>query len=228
MTELERQEQELTDVERERGASGLERQLGRASRELRPGAPSRRTLDAVAARAAEEGLVDVAYTQADSPFGPLTVAATERGLVLLAYPERPLDELLGRLAERISPRVLEAPARLDPVRRELDEYFEGRRRKFDVPIDWRLNGGGFFQAVLRATADIDYGTTITYREVAERAGNVKAVRAAGNGLGSNQIPIVVPCHRVVATGGKLGGYTGGVERKQLLLGIERGEAQLGA
>jgi methylated-DNA-[protein]-cysteine S-methyltransferase len=208
--------------------SELERELGRAIRELRPGAPSRQTLDAVAARAAEEGLVDVAYTQADSPFGPLTVAATDRGLVLLAYPERPLDELLGRLAERISPRVLEAPARLDPVRRELDEYFEGRRRKFDFPIDWRLNGGGFFQAVLRAAAEIDYGTTITYREVAKRAGNVKAVRAAGNGLGSNQIPIVVPCHRVVATGGKLGGYTGGLERKQLLLGIERGEARLGA
>jgi methylated-DNA-[protein]-cysteine S-methyltransferase len=208
--------------------SGLERRLSRASRELRPGAPSQRTLDAVAARAAEEGLADVAYTQAESPFGPLTVAATDRGLVLLAYPERPLDELLGRLAERISPRVLEAPARLDPVRRELDEYFEGRRRKFDFAIDWRLNGSGFFQAVLRAAIGIDYGTTITYREVAERAGNVKAVRAAGNGLGSNQIPIVVPCHRVVATGGGMGGYTGGVERKQLLLGIERGEARLGA
>ncbi|HYI98914.1 MAG TPA: methylated-DNA--[protein]-cysteine S-methyltransferase [Thermoleophilaceae bacterium] len=220
--------QEPQQQEAARAASGLERQLNRASRELRPGAPSQRTLDAIAARAADEGLVDVAYTQADSPFGPLTVAATDRGLVLLAYPERPLDELLGRLAERISPRVLEAPARLDSVRRELDEYFEGRRRRFDTPIDWRLNGGGFFQAVLRATAKIDYGTTITYRDVAERAGNVKAVRAAGNGLGSNQIPIVVPCHRVVATGGKLGGYTGGVERKQLLLGLERGEALLGA
>ena len=222
MTELESQERK--QVEAGAGRSGLERQLTRASRELRPGAPSQRTLDAVAERAAEEGLVDVAYTQADSPFGPLTVAATDRGLVLLAYPERPLDELLDRLAERISPRVLETPARLDPIRRELDEYFEGRRRKFDFPIDWRLNGGGYFGAVLRAATEIDYGTTITYREVAERAGNVKAVRAAGNGLGSNQIPIVVPCHRVVASGGKLGGYTGGVERKQLLLGLERGTA----
>lgn len=208
--------------------SKLEQDLERAVRELRPGAPSQQTLDALTARADAEGLVDVAYAQADSPFGPLTVAATESGLVLLAYPERPLDELLGRLAARISPRVLEAPARLDPVRRELDEYFEGRRRKFDLPIDWSLNGGGFFQAVLRATAQIDYGETITYREVAARAGNAKAVRAAGNGLGSNQIPIVVPCHRVVASGGGLGGYTGGVERKQLLLGLERGEPQLSA
>jgi methylated-DNA-[protein]-cysteine S-methyltransferase len=223
-----KRESERYEQAREQGQSGLERQLSRAGRDLRPGAPSQRTLYGIAARATEEGLVDVAYTQADSPFGPLTVAATDHGLVLLAYPERPLDELLGRLSERISPRVLEAPARFDQIRRELDEYFEGRRRKFDLPIDWRLNGGGFFGAVLRAAAEIDYGTTITYREVAERAGNVKAVRAAGNGLGSNQIPIVVPCHRVVATGGKLGGYTGGVERKQQLLGLESGEARLGA
>jgi methylated-DNA-[protein]-cysteine S-methyltransferase len=206
--------------------SELERELLTGARELRADGPPQGALDALTERAEREGLVDVAYAQADSPFGPLTVAATDRGLVMLAYPERPVDEMLGRLAADVSPRVLEAPARLDPVRRELDEYFEGRRREFDFPIDWRLTRGGFFEAVLRATEKIGYGNTLTYREVAERAGNVKAVRAAGNGLGSNPIPVVVPCHRVIATGGGMGGYTGGIERKQYLLALERGEGSL--
>jgi methylated-DNA-[protein]-cysteine S-methyltransferase len=201
--------------------SELERELRRVAREQGAGGPSVKTLDAVADRAGREGLVDVAYAQADSPFGPLTVATTDRGLVLLAYPERPLDDLLARLADEVSPRVLEAPARLDGVRRELDEYFEGRRKRFDFAVDWRLTRG-FFEAILRATAQIPYGETITYRDIAERAGNVKAVRAAGNGLGSNPVPVVVPCHRVVATGGGMGGYTGGVERKEYLLALERG------
>ena len=200
----------------------LDRQLRAAVRESRHGGPSQKTLDGVAARAGRAGLVDVAYGQADSPFGPLTVATTDAGLVLLAYPELPLDGLLERLAEAVSPRVLAVPRRVDPIRRELDEYFEGRRRKFETPVDWRLTRGGFFEAILRATAEIGYGETVSYREVAERAGNAKAVRAAGNGLGSNPIPIVVPCHRVVASGGGLGGYTGGVERKQHLLGLESG------
>jgi methylated-DNA-[protein]-cysteine S-methyltransferase len=206
--------------------SDLERQLRNSARHARAAGPSQRTLDALAARAEREGLVDVAFGQADSPFGPLTVAATDRGLVLLSYPEYSLDDILVRLARDVSPRVLEAPARVDPIRRELDEYFEGRRREFETPVDWRLVRGGFFEAILRATAEIDYGTTITYRQIAERAGNVKAVRAAGNGLGSNPMPIVVPCHRVVATGGGMGGYTGGIERKQQLLALERGEAGL--
>jgi methylated-DNA-[protein]-cysteine S-methyltransferase len=198
----------------------VDRQLRDAVREARHGGPSQRALDGLAARAAREGLVDVAYGQADSPFGPLTVAATEQGLVLLAYPELTVEDVLDRLAREVSPRVLELPARIDPIRRELDEYFEGRRRDFDQPVDWRLVHGGFFEAILRATAEIDYGQMVSYREIAERAGNVKAVRAAGNGLGSNPVPIVVPCHRVVATGGGLGGYTGGVERKQKLLELE--------
>jgi methylated-DNA-[protein]-cysteine S-methyltransferase len=202
--------------------SQLERQLKRTARDLGPAGPSLATVEGLIARAEEHGLVDVAYAQADSPLGPLTLAATEQGLVLLAYPERPLDELLVRLADEISPRVLEAPARLDPVRRQLDEYFAGARKKFDFPIDWRLSREGFFRAILQATAKIRYGETITYRDVAERAGNVKAVRAAGNGLGSNPIPVVVPCHRVVASGGGMGGYTGGVERKRFLLALERG------
>jgi methylated-DNA-[protein]-cysteine S-methyltransferase len=198
----------------------IDRQLRNAVRESRHGGPSQRALDELVARAGREGLVDVAYGQADSPFGPLTVAATDVGLVLLAYPELEVDDILERLAREVSPRVLEAPARIDPIRRELDEYFEGRRRVFDQPVDWRLVHGGFFEAILRATAEIDYGATVSYREIAERAGNAKAVRAAGNGLGSNPVPIVVPCHRVVASGGGLGGYTGGVERKQQLLELE--------
>ncbi len=206
--------------------SELERELLRDARKLRTDGPGQRALDALAERAEAEGLIDIAYAQADSPLGPLTVAATDRGLVMLAYPERPLGEVLGRLAAEVSPRVLEAPARLDPVRRELDEYFAGRRREFDFPIDWRLTRGGFFEAILRATEKIGYGDTITYRQIAERAGNAKAVRAAGNGLGSNPIPVVVPCHRVIATGGGMGGYTGGIERKQYLLALERGEGSL--
>jgi len=204
----------------------LERHLIREARELRPGAPTIATLDELAACAAAEGLVDVAYTQTDSPLGPLTIAATDTGLVTLAYPDRTVEQVLGQIAEKVSPRILELPARLDAVRLQLDEYFTGSRQRFNFPLDWRLTSDGFFGKILRAADEIDYGQTITYRQIAERAGNVKAVRAAGNGLGSNPIPIVVPCHRVVATGGGLGGYTGGVERKQYLLALERGETEL--
>ena len=171
-------------------------------------------------RAESEGLVDVAYSTVDSPLGPLVVAATTKGLVRVAYGEyRPEDEVLADLAERISPRVLEAPARLDPVRRELDEYFAGDRRGFDLPIDWSQLAG-FTRAVLRETARIGFGETSTYAAVAEGAGSARAVRAAGNALGANPMPVVVPCHRVLRTGGALGGYTGGVERKEFLLRLE--------
>jgi methylated-DNA-[protein]-cysteine S-methyltransferase len=173
----------------------------------------------LAERAAAEGLVDVAYAAVDSPLGPLTVASTPRGLVRLSYPDKAPDELLEELAAKVSPRVLEAPARLDEVRRELDEYFDGNRQRFDLPIDWSLTHG-FTRSVLRATAKIGYGDLSTYAGVAGRAGSPRAVRAAGNALGANPIPIVVPCHRVVRTGGKLGGYTGGVERKEFLLRLE--------
>jgi methylated-DNA-[protein]-cysteine S-methyltransferase len=171
-------------------------------------------------RAEREGLVDVAYTSVDSPLGPLTVAATPTGLVRVAYTSyRPEEEVLEDLARRISPRVLEAPARLDRVRRELDEYFEGRRTDFDLPIDWSLTKG-FTRRVLNATAHIPYGELGTYASVAGAAGSPRAVRAAGNALGANPMPVVVPCHRVVRTGGALGGYTGGVERKEFLLRLE--------
>jgi methylated-DNA-[protein]-cysteine S-methyltransferase len=171
-------------------------------------------------RVAAEGLLDVAYASVDSPLGPLVVASTPRGLVRLAYTgSRGEDEVIGDLAAKLSPRVLEAPQRLDEVRRELDEYFEGRRDEFDLPIDWSLTRG-FTSKVLRQTARIGFGKTSTYAEMASRAGSPRAVRAAGNALGANPIPVVVPCHRVLRSGGALGGYTGGVERKEFLLRLE--------
>lgn len=200
--------------------NSLDRELAEATGGLPPGGPSATTLAALNARAAKEGLLDVAYAQVDSPLGPLTVAATERGLVRVAYPERPLDDVLTRIAEEVSPRVLEAPGRLDSIRRELDEYFEGRLHRFGEPIDWSLTHG-FARKVLEATAQIGYGQVRTYGEVAASAGSPRAVRAAGNGLGSNPLPVVVPCHRVVRTGGGVGGYAGGIERKEFLLALER-------
>ena len=171
-------------------------------------------------RAEAEGLLDVAYTSVDSPLGPLVVAATPKGLVRVSYSEfRGEDEVLEDLARRISPRVLEAPARLDGVRRELDEYFEGRREEFETPIDWS-HLAGFTREVLRATAAIGFGEVSTYAGVAEAAGSPRAVRAAGNALGANPMPVIVPCHRVLRTGGSLGGYTGGLERKEFLLRLE--------
>jgi methylated-DNA-[protein]-cysteine S-methyltransferase len=171
------------------------------------------------ARAEEEGLVDVAYGTVDSPIGKLLVATTGRGLVRISFHSEAEDLVLDELARRISPRVLESPRRVAPVARELDQYFAGGRRRFDVPLDWSLVGP-YARRVLRATARIPFGKVSTYREVARKAGNPAASRAAGNALGSNPIPIVVPCHRVLRTGGGLGGYGGGLEVKQLLLELE--------
>jgi methylated-DNA-[protein]-cysteine S-methyltransferase len=192
----------------------IEQQLREAALDLPSDPP------AVAGRAEEEGLLDVAYTSVDSPLGPLVVAATPQGLVRVSYTEfRGEDEVLEDLARRVSPRVLEAPARLDGVRRELDEYFDGRREEFDTPIDWSYLAG-FTREVLRATARIGFGEVSTYAGVAEEAGSPRAVRAAGNALGANPMPVIVPCHRVLRTGGSLGGYTGGLERKEFLLRLE--------
>jgi methylated-DNA-[protein]-cysteine S-methyltransferase len=176
-------------------------------------------IDRLTARAAEESLLDVAYASTDSPFGPLLLAKTRRGLVRVGLPNQDPDELLVDLADRVSPRVLEAPAALDEVRRELELYFEGRLDHFDLPLDWRLSDG-FRQRVLRAIARIPYGQTRSYTEMARSAGNERAVRAAGTACGSNPIPLVVPCHRVLRTGGALGGYGGGLPMKQALLELE--------
>jgi methylated-DNA-[protein]-cysteine S-methyltransferase len=174
---------------------------------------------ALVRRAGEEGLLDVGYGAYDSPLGTLTVIVTPRGLVRLSYPGEGIAEQLEELADRVSPRILEAPERTDDVRRQLDEYFAGRRNAFEVPVDWRLVRG-FAGDVLRATARIPFGEVSSYRDVAAAAGSPNAYRAAGNALGSNPVPIVVPCHRVLHAGGGLGGYTGGLERKRYLLRLE--------
>lgn len=170
-------------------------------------------------RADAAGVVDVAYTRYDSPPGPLLLAATRTGLVAVAYLEDDETGVLDDLAARLSPRIVELPGRLDVARRQLDEYFSARRTGFDIPLDWTLTHG-FSERVLRATARIPYGRVSTYRDVAADAGSPRAVRAAGRALASNRMPIVVPCHRVVRTGGALGGYTGGVGVKQFLLELE--------
>jgi methylated-DNA-[protein]-cysteine S-methyltransferase len=171
-------------------------------------------------RAAEEGLLDVAYTTTDSPFGELLLAATPQGLVRVGLPEQEPDEVLEDLAARLSPRVLESPAQLDEAKRELGLYFEGRLTEFDLPLDWSLSHD-FRRRVLRAINRIPYGQTRSYMQVAASAGNERAVRAAGSACGANPIPIVVPCHRVLRTGGGLGGYGGGVPMKRALLELER-------
>jgi methylated-DNA-[protein]-cysteine S-methyltransferase len=177
-------------------------------------------LPELATAAATAGLLDVAYATLDSPVGRLLVATTPRGLVRIAYLDEAGEEpVLEQLARRISPRVLAAPRRVDEPRRELDEYFNRRRHEFDLPIDWTLTRG-FGRRVLRATARIPYGEVSSYKQVAAAAGSPRGSRAAGNALGVNPMPIVVPCHRVLHAGGGLGGYTGGVERKRLLLDVE--------
>ena len=187
--------------------------------QLRRRAPIPDPLPDLTEAAAAAGLLDVAYATFDSPLGTLLLASTPRGLVRLAYLNGDEAEVLEHLADRLSPRILAAPRRLDEPRRELDEYFEGNRRRFEVPLDWRLTRG-FTRRVLEATARIPYGATATYKQVATEAGNALAFRAAGNALGSNPIPIIVPCHRILHSGGGLGGYTGGLERKRVLLGAE--------
>jgi len=176
--------------------------------------------DRLAARANEEGLLDVAYATVDTPLGTGLVAATPKGLVRLALPNEEIENVLARLARDVSPRVLQFPGRLDEARRELDEYFEGRRSSFELPLDWRLSHPGFYRRVLRATARVPFGDVITYAEAAQRAGNPRAFRAAGTALGSNPIPIVVPCHRVIRAGGEIGNYGGGPEMKRFLLELE--------
>jgi methylated-DNA-[protein]-cysteine S-methyltransferase len=189
--------------------------------------PKRPALDrdaaaAAAARFATIAEPDVAYAVVDTPLGQVVAATSRRGLACLSYADfhGGVDGVLEALSAGLSPRILEAPARLDEVRRELDEYFEGRRRGFDVAIDLSLVRTPFSKRLLQATARIPFGETRTYRDMATAAGNPLAVRAAGNALGHNPIPIVVPCHRVLRTGGGLGGYTGGLDRKVKLLANE--------
>jgi len=194
--------------------------------QLRQLAPSPDDLPDLSEAAAAAGLLDVAYATFDSPLGQLLLARTPKGLVRIAYVDDE-DEaaVLEQLAGRVSPRVLAAPRKLDQPRRELDEYFAGRRRHFETPQDWQLIQG-FARRVLTATAHVPYGATATYKQMATEAGNERAFRAAGNALGSNPIPIIVPCHRVLHSGGGLGGYTGGLDKKRILLAVESGQSMM--
>jgi methylated-DNA-[protein]-cysteine S-methyltransferase len=161
--------------------------------------------------------VDVAYSAFDSPIGTLLVAATPKGLLRIGFDNE--TGVLDELSERVSPRILEYPSRLVDIRNELGQYFAGRREHFEVPLDWALILG-FRRRVLTVTAEIPYGAVSTYQDVARLAGQPRGARAAGQALGGNPIPVVIPCHRVLRSGGGMGGYAGGTERKQYLLRLE--------
>jgi methylated-DNA-[protein]-cysteine S-methyltransferase len=181
-----------------------------------------RTRRSLAERAAAARLVDVAIERHDTPLGPIVLGATAKGLVRIGLPAEAEDAVLEELAERVSPKLLcSSRESLSRARRELDEYFAGRRRRFDVPLDWQLTTG-FRRAVLRAAARIPYGRTASYREVATRAGSPSAFRAAGSALAANPLPILVPCHRVLPSTGGIGDYRGGAEAKARLLALEGG------
>lgn len=197
----------------------IERALARRGQTAAARQPDAVT-DAIAAAAARDGLLDVRYAVVDSPLGALVVAATDAGVVRVAFD--PPDVVASDLARRISPRVMAAPALLDDVRRELDDFFDGRRTSFDLALDWRLVRPGFGRVVLEHAATIPYGVTSTYADVARAAGNPAASRATGSALGANPLCVVVPCHRVLRTGGGLGGYAGGLPAKQHLLALESG------
>lgn len=173
----------------------------------------------LADRAAARGLLDVAVRDLDSPVGPLLVAVTERGVVRVAFASQDRDAVVADLAERVSPRILATTTRTDEVARELDEYFTGRRRHFDVPVDLAL-AHGFRRRVVDALTTIPYGQTRSYGAVAGLVDNPRAVRAVGSACGHNPVPVLVPCHRVVRADGSPGGYVGGAWAKQVLLDLE--------
>jgi methylated-DNA-[protein]-cysteine S-methyltransferase len=171
------------------------------------------------AEANEAGILDVAYSITDTPVGTLLLAATEKGLVRVAYALEDHDRVLEQLANRVSPRVLRAPARLDRAAREIEEYLAGRRSRFDLPLDLQLSHG-FRRVVLSHLPEIGYGKTASYATIAAAAGNPRAVRAVGSACATNPLPIVVPCHRVVRSDGSLGGYAGGTDVKKALQELE--------
>lgn len=182
---------------------------------------TRAELRARLAEAADrEGILDIAYRTVDTPVGPMLLAATDQGLARVAYGREDFDEVLQRLAERVSPRILRDPKRLDRAASQFDEYFAGTRRRFDLRLDFRLSSG-FRQLVQRFLPQIAYGRTLTYTQVAEQVGSPKAVRAVGSACATNPLPVVVPCHRVLRADGTLGGYIGGLEVKSALLAMEQ-------
>jgi methylated-DNA-[protein]-cysteine S-methyltransferase len=173
-------------------------------------------------REAQAGdLLDIAYRTVDSAVGPLLLAATPLGLLRVAFANESHDSVLQNLSQRISPRILEAPTRLDPVARQLEEFFTGLRHSFDVALDWSLSQG-FRRTVLEhLNTDVGYGTTTSYAALASLSGSPKAVRAVGTACATNPIPIVVPCHRVIRSDGTVGAYRGGPAAKRVLLDLER-------
>ena len=208
-----------SDLQAAADADGLTIELGRA---LAPTDQDRRDLhERLVADAGDRGLIDVAYRTLDTPIGPLLLAATDDGLVRIAFDAEDHDAVLEALAERISPRILRAPGRLDRAAAELDEYFGGRRRDFDLPLDWRLSQGFRLSVLRRLVDDVGYGRTATYSRLAELVGNARAVRAVGSACATNPLPVIVPCHRVVRADGGMGGYLGGLDAKRLLLDLER-------
>jgi methylated-DNA-[protein]-cysteine S-methyltransferase len=181
-----------------------------------------RAVHAFTTAALAEGLVQVAVATVPTPVGALLVAAVDDAIVRVAFDVEDHAEVLVQLAEAIGDRVVEVETPvLAAARTQLDEYFRGDRSTFDLPLDLRLARGPFRREVLALLPTIPAGSTRTYAELAVLAGRPKAVRAVGSGCATNPVPIVVPCHRVLRTGGQLGGYLGGVERKQWLLDHER-------
>lgn len=169
--------------------------------------------------AERDGVLDIAYRVVDSPVGPLLLAATEQGLVRVAFGVEGHDRVLEALAARLSPRILRSPARTEEAARQLEEYFAGRRRSFNVRLDRRLSSG-FRRSVQDHLTRIGYGSTESYAQVAAAAGSPRAVRAVGSACATNPLPVVVPCHRVLRSDGSLGGYIGGLEAKSALLALE--------
>ena len=169
--------------------------------------------------AATDELLDVAYRTVDSPVGNLLLAATTVGLVRVAYDVEDHEAVLTKLATAVSPRVLRAPARLDTIARQLDEYFTKCRKAFEVPVDLRL-AVGFRRSVVEHLRDIGYGRRESYAEVAAAVGNPRAVRAVGTACAHNPLPVVIPCHRVVRSDGAMGQYVGGADAKSVLLDLE--------
>lgn len=178
-----------------------------------------RLRDHLAADAEAAGLLDVSYRTLDTPIGSMLIAATRHGLVRVAFETEGFDAVLDSLSEQVSPRVLGAGGRLDVVAFQFDEYFRGSRRSFDLPLDRRLSRG-FRSEVQAWLPHIGYGQTLSYKEVAEKVGRPRAVRAVGSACATNPLPVVVPCHRVLRSDGSLGGYLGGLEAKRALLALE--------
>lgn len=170
--------------------------------------------------AANAGILDIAYNEVDTPVGPLLLAATEKGLVRVAYKREGFDSVLDTLATKISPRILRAPARLDNAIRQVEEYFNGMRHVFELPLDFQLSHG-FRRTVQSFLPSIEYGHTVSYKQLAKSVGSPKAVRAVGTACATNPLPVIVPCHRVLRTDGTLGGYIGGLEAKTMLLNFEK-------